>query len=140
MNDRINTNQGASQAKHHRGSLSALVVCLAMSGFACVGLVFDGGRTVSRYASLADHAQNVARLGGQSVVGIRAGRPRIDHTASRLEMKRYLQQHNLTGEVDVQDGHIVVTLSERVPMSMLGLLGITHKIVRVSRSAELVSG
>lgn len=140
MNGTTKVVRGASASVQKRGSLSALVVCLAMSGFACVGLVFDGGRTVSRYASLADHAQNVARLGGQSVVGIRSGRPRIDHTASRLAMRKYLQQHNLSGDVDVRDGHIIVTLSERIPMSMLGLLGITHKIVRVSRSAELVSG
>ena len=140
MNGMINIARSATSATQKRGSLSALVVCLAMSGFACVALVVDGGRTVSRYASLADHAQNVARLGGQSVVGIRSGRPRIDHTASRLAMRRYLQQHNLSGDVDVHDGQIVVTLSERIPMSMLGLLGITHKVVRVSRSAELVSG
>ena len=71
----------------NRGSLSAIVVCLVMATMSLAGLAYDGGRVVSTYMEMSDAAQNAARLGGQQIVGIREGNPRIDEGLATSAMR-----------------------------------------------------
>jgi hypothetical protein len=123
-----------------RGSISALVVCLVMGAFSLTGLAFDGGRVVATYMELSDAAQNAARLGGQQVVGIRDGDPRVDPTASTSVMNNYLSVRGLRGSFSVADDVVVVRVQQRVSMRILGLFGVGDRLVSASRTAEVVSG
>lgn len=128
------------KTKEQRGSISALVVCLVMGAFSLTGLAFDGGRVVAVYMELSDAAQNAARLGGQQIVGIREGDPRVDPTASASVMSKYLSVRGLQGSFSVADDIVVVRVQKRVSMRILGLFGVGDRLVTANRTAEVVSG
>ncbi|MEI8285869.1 MAG: pilus assembly protein TadG-related protein [Actinomycetes bacterium] len=124
----------------NRGSISAFVVCSLMGLTALTGLVFDGGRVVSKYADLSDLAENAARVGCQQIMGIRSGSPHIDSTNASRQISQFLNAHGLHGQISVSDGASTVTLKEVVQMRLLVLIGIRNKTISVTRSAHVVSG
>ena len=124
----------------NRGSLSALVVCLVMATMSLAGLAYDGGRVVSRYMEISDAAQNAARLGGQQIVGIREGNPRIDEDLATSAMRAYLMARGLTGKFDVQGTKATVEVFQKVPMQILGIVGIGERTIRVIRTVDVVDG
>ena len=111
-----------------------------MGAFSLTGLVFDGGRVVAEYMELSDAAQNAARLGGQRIIGIRDGNPRVDTAASASVMNDYLSARGLRGIFSVTDGVVSVRVQTRVSMRILGLFGVSDRTVSASRTAEVVSG
>lgn len=123
-----------------RGSISAFVTCSVLCLMALTGLVFDGGIVVAEYAQLTDVAENAARIGCQQIVGIRNGKPHLDASSAQSEMLKYLNDRNIQGKVDVEDGGAQVTLTKSVPMKFLALIGIRERTVTVVRSARVVSG
>jgi hypothetical protein len=127
-------------ADRQRGSISALVVCLVMGALSLTGLAFDGGRVVAEYMEISDAAQNAARLGGQQVVGIREGNPRVDPSASAASMTSYLSARGMRGSFSITDGVVTVRVQRRVPMRILGLFGVGDRMVIANRTAEVVSG
>lgn len=124
----------------NRGSISAFVVCSVLGLVSLAGLAFDGGRVVSAYVDISDAAQNAARMGDQFLVGIRDGRPRVDVTVGTGAVRSFLASRRLTGEVSVRGRAITVTVSQRVPMRILSLFGVTSRVITVSRTSELVEG
>ena len=127
-------------ADRQRGSISALVVCLVMGALSLTGLAFDGGQVVAEYMEISDAAQNAARLGGQQVVGIREGNPRVDPAASAASMTSYLSARGMRGSFSITDGVVTVRVQRRVPMRILGLFGVGDRMVIANRTAEVVSG
>lgn len=127
-------------ASDDRGSLSAFVVCVAMSVVCLAGLAHDGGRVVAIYAESSDVAAAAARMGDQFVVGIREGRPRIDANAGRRAVLTYLHSRGMTGDVEISGRTVTVRVTRSVPMTVLSLFGVGHRAVSVTRSAELVAG
>ena len=126
--------------RKNKGSLSAMVVCLVMATMSLAGLAYDGGRVVSRYMEISDAAQNAARLGGQQIVGIREGNPRIDEDLATSAMRAYLVTHGLTGIFDIQGTRATVEISQKIPMRILGIIGIGDRTVRVKRTSDVVDG
>jgi len=124
----------------NRGSLSPLVVCLVMATMSLAGLAYDGGRVVSRYMEISDAAQNAARLGGQQIVGIREGNPRIDEDLATSAMRAYLVTHGLTGIFDIQGTRTTVTVSTKISMRILGIIGVGERTIRVNRTVDVVDG
>lgn len=124
----------------NRGSLSAMVICLVMATMSLAGLAYDGGRVVSTYMEISDAAQNAARLGGQQIVGIRDGNPRIDEDQATAAMRAYLVAHGLTGNFDVQGTRATVVVSTKIPMRILGIFGIGERTIRVNRTVDVVDG
>ena len=124
----------------NRGSLSALVVCLVMATMSLAGLAYDGGRVVSRYMEISDAAQNAARLGGQQIVGIREGNPRIDEDLATSAMRAYLVTHGLTGIFDIQGTRTTVTVSTKISMRILGIIGVGERTIRVNRTVDVLDG
>lgn len=123
-----------------RGSLSAFVVCIAMTMVCLVGLAHDGGRVVAAYGEASDAAAAAARMGDQFVVGIREGRPRVDEQVGRRVVSVYLGTKGLAGEVSVRGGTVTVRVTRSVPMVLLSLFGVGQRTITVTRSAELVEG
>lgn len=124
----------------NRGSLSAMVVCLVMATMSLAGLAYDGGRVVSSYMEISDAAQNAARLGGQQIVGIREGNPRIDEDLATSAMRAYLVAHGLAGNFDIQGTRATVEVSQKIPMQILGIVGIGERTIRVIRTVDVVDG
>ncbi|MTH90500.1 MAG: hypothetical protein F2939_02560, partial [Actinobacteria bacterium] len=60
------------------GVVTAFVVGLLMTFIVCAGLGVDGGRLVAARLTLADHAENGARLAAQELTSLRTGSPKID--------------------------------------------------------------
>ena len=126
--------------RKNKGSLSAMVVCLVMATMSLAGLAYDGGRVVSRYMEISDAAQNAARLGGQQIVGIREGNPRIDEDLATSAMRAYLVTHGLTGIFDIQGTRTTVTVSTKISMRILGIIGVGERTIRVNRTVDVVDG
>ncbi len=123
-----------------RGSLSAVVICIAFACMSLAGLAFDGGRVVSSYMTMSDAAQNAARLGGQQLVGIREGDPHIDKDSAVTVMHTYLAARVLTGNFDIQGTRATVEISQKIPMRILGIIGIGDRTIRVKRTSDVVDG
>jgi hypothetical protein len=111
-----------------------------MATMSLAGLAYDGGRVVSTYTAMSDAAQNAARLGGQQLVGIRGGNPHIDEDLATSAMRAYLVARGLTGNFDIHGTTATVEVSQKVPMRILGIIGIGERIVRVKRTVDVVDG
>ena len=117
-----------------------MMVCLVMATMSLAGLAYDGGRVVSAYMAMTDAAQNAARLGGQQIVGIRDGHPHIDENSATSTMRVYLAVRGMTGKFDVQGTIATVEISKKVPMRILGIIGVGERTIRVIRTADVVDG
>ena len=126
--------------RKNQGSLSAMMVCLVMATMSLAGLAYDGGRVVSMYMEMSDTAQNAARLGGQQLVGLRSGHPRIDEDLATSAMRTYLVARGLTGSFDIQGTKATVVVSTKIPMRILGIIGVSERTIRVIRTVDVVDG
>lgn len=126
--------------KDHRGSLSALTVCLILSAMALVGLVFDGGASINQYMRLSDIAENAARVGAQEIIGIRANDAHIDSRAAVIASKKYLQMYGVIGNVSTTNGSVMVEVEGVVKYQVLGIIGLSRRHLQVVRSARIVAG
>jgi hypothetical protein len=123
-----------------RGSLSAFVVSITMACMSLVAFVHDTGRSLSHYVSLADSAQNAARIGAQSISDIRLGNPRIDTVNAVRRAQSYLKRQGLEGNITSDDQSVTVRIQQAVPSTMLGSVGVRVKVISVTRSALVVGG
>jgi hypothetical protein len=48
--------------------------------------------------------------------------------------------HGLTGSFDIQGGKATVEVSQKVPMRILGIIGISARTIRVQRTVDVVDG
>ena len=123
-----------------RGSITAFVVIIAMTFIACAGLALDGGRLVAAKVELGDDAENAARVGAQEITSFRSGNPKIDKSRASDAIARYLAEHNVAGELSINDNEVTVRVTRLVRMTLLSLFGVTAKIVTAQRTATPVDG
>lgn len=123
-----------------RGSLSAFVVSMTAACLSLVAFVHDSGRSLAQYVSVADAAQNAARIGAQAVVDIRLGNPRIDTDAAVSRAQRYLRESGFTAMVTTDHQEVTVRVEKTVPTTLLGLIGVGSRTIRVTRSAIVIGG
>jgi hypothetical protein len=87
----------------------------------------------------SDVAGNAARVGGQQVVGIRTGDPRIDRRDAENAARRILAANGLAGTVTVTEHRVVVAVTVNSPalVGFVPLHGVwSSKIVRQSTTVE----
>jgi hypothetical protein len=120
-----------------RGSISAFVVCLAMTFIVTAGLAVDSGRLVEARISAGDHAENAARVAVQQVTGIRSGERTVDPVRARRAAVQYLSQFALAGDVRVESKSVTVTVRLVKDMTLLRLVGVARRQVSAERRAEL---
>ena len=118
------------------GVITAFVVGLLMTFIVCAGLGVDGGRLVAARLTLADHAENGARLAAQELTSLRTGSPKIDQQAAHRSALRYLNDNNLTGDISTSTNSVSVTVSQSVEMSILKLFGAKDHLISVTRRVE----
>jgi len=114
--------------------VSGFVVSLFMGLMAMAGLVFDGSRLVAA----RDHAANAARAAAQEIIDVRLGQERIDPQEGSASARRYLASHDLEGSVQIDGLRVQVTVVHEVPMTLLRLVGIDHRIVSTTRVVEMI--
>ncbi len=122
------------------GSITALVVVLAMTFVACAGLAVDGGRLVAAKIELGDHAENAARTGAQEVTALRSGSLEIDDSKAVVAAEEYLAAHGVDGDVQIQNNIVTVNVSRDIRMTLLSLFGVTSKTLSAQRSATPSDG
>ena len=82
-----------------RGSVSAFTTCVIGSLIMLGLFMFDSGRYVDTYLRTSGVAENAARIGAQSVVGIRSGDPHVDQRLATNRAMEYLRSEGLAGTV-----------------------------------------
>ena len=128
--------KSSDSQKSQDGVVSAFVVGLLMTFIACAGLGVDGGRLVSVRLTLADHAENAARLVAQELTSLRTGSPKIDQSGAHRLALRYLNDNNLSGDISTSANSVSVTVSQTVEMSILRLFGAKDHLISVTRRVE----
>lgn len=130
----------SSRSDEQRGSVSAFVVCIA-AGLVYLGLMLhDNGRVMAEYVRITDVAGNAARLGAQSIVGIRAGDPHVDTRAAVARARKFLSDSDVDAKVSVSQGSVTVEAHSSVEAVALRVLGIGRRHVHTVQTARLVSG
>lgn len=130
----------SSRTGDGRGSVSALVVCLS-SALVLLGLwLHDSSVVIDEYARISDVAGNAARVGAQSIVGIRSGDPHLDPRSAIANARRFLTDSGVDATVSVSNGVITVVAQADVAMPSLRLFGMGPRRVRTRQSARLVAG
>ena len=129
-------NNSSDSQKFQDGVVTAFVVGLLMTFIVCAGLGVDGGRLVTVRLTLADHAENAARLAAQELTSLRTGSPKIDQQGAHRLALRYLNDNNLSGQISTSAISISVTVSQTVEMSILQLFGARDHLISVTRRVE----
>ena len=132
----MKTNNFNDSQKFQDGVVTAFVVGLLMTFICCAGLGVDGGRLVAVRLTLADHAENAARLAAQELTSLRTGSPKIDQQAAHRSASRYFSDNNLTGDISTSANSVSVTVSQTVEMSILKLFGARDHLISVTRRVE----
>ena len=128
--------KSSDSQKSQDGVVTAFVVGLLMTFIACAGLGVDGGRLVSARLTLADHAENAARLAAQELTSLRTGSPKIDQSGAHRLALRYLNDNNLSGDISTSANSVSVTVSQTLEMSILRLFGARDHLISVTRRVE----
>jgi len=84
--------------------------------------------------------ENAARAGAQELTSLRSGFPEINETQAEFTAEEYLAAHGVDGDVHVQNNSVTVTVSRKISMTLLGLFGVTGKVLSAQRSATPVDG
>ena len=132
----MKTNNFNDSQKFQDGVVTAFVVGLLMTFICCAGLGVDGGRLVAVRLTLADHAENAARLAAQELTSLRTGSLKIDQQAANRSASRYFSDNNLTGDISTSANSVSVTVSQTVEMSILKLFGARDHLISVTRRVE----
>ena len=122
------------------GSITSFVVVLVMTFVACAGLAVDGGRLVAAKIELGDQAENAARAGAQEVTSLRSGSLIIDESSAVRVAEEYLSIQGIDGDAYIENNSVTVNVSRSIPMTLLGLFGLTAKTLTANRSATPVNG
>jgi uncharacterized iron-regulated membrane protein len=121
-----------------RGSITGFVVSMTIGLIACTGLVIDGGRLLGARLEAADHAENAARAGAQHVIAVRDGAWHLDPSEARRGAQAYLTSVGIQGAVAIVGEEISVTAVVERDMTLLGVVGVGHKSVTATRTAQAV--
>ena len=130
---------------NERGSLTLFAVVLAFGLLTMVGLVIDGGAKLTAQRRANHLAEQAARAGAQALdmTALRDGRAVLDPSPARAATSDYLaaaghpRQHY---RVTVDSETIIVTVTDRQPTAVLGLVGVHHLDITGRGQARLLVG
>ncbi len=122
--------------------MTAFVLVLVVALFALAGLVVDGGAAVTAHQAALSEAEQAARRGaGQlSVTQLRSGRVVVDPVAAVDAAEAFTVTSGHPGRAGVDGNTVTVTVTYRVPTSVLGMLRISSLPVSATASATDVEG
>ena len=133
----------ARELRRHpeRGSVSVYVVIIAASLMLMAGLCVEGGRVLNARSTMADQAEQAARVGVQQLSmeklrgsGVAATDPSAASSAARSYLARTGDAQ--TSTVKASSDRVSVTVERDVPTTMLRLVGIPSIHVSVTGEAR----
>lgn len=133
----------AKELRRHpeRGSVSVYVVIIAASLMLMAGLCVEGGRVLNARSTMADQAEQAARVGVQQLSmeklrgsGVAATDPSAASSAARSYLARTGDAQ--TSTVRASSDRVSVTVERDVPTTMLRLVGIPSIHVSVTGEAR----
>ncbi|WP_256693272.1 TadE family protein [Actinomyces oris] len=133
----------AKELRQHpeRGSVSVYVVIIAASLMLMAGLCVEGGRVLNARSTMADQAEQAARVGVQQLSmdklrgsGVAATDPSAASSAARSYLAR--TGNAQTSTVKASSDRVSVTVERDVPTTMLRLVGIPSIHVSVTGEAR----
>jgi len=103
------------------GVISAFVAVLTIALLAVAGLAYDGGQIIAATAGARDLAGAAARAGAQQLAidQVHDGRAWLDPAAAHDAASTYLAATGTTGDVQVTDTAVRVTVTVSQPMRLL---------------------
>jgi len=127
-----------------RGSVSLIVVVLAIGMFAMAGLVIDGGIALDTRGRATALAQEAARAGANAVspTSLRGPRPdlRMDPTAATRAARQVLDAAGAHGEITVNGSQVTVTAHLTHRPVMLSAIGVSELTGSGTATATLLHG
>jgi Flp pilus assembly protein TadG len=140
--DKLNHRRWSLSKPHdERGSATVFVIGFALVLFLCAGLVIDGGLAINKRMSIADDAEQAARIGADSIDVTEYQRHEnlvIDQGLARQRIAGYLSDlgygaDNWTADINADD----VSVSVR-DTSKTYILNLFHVRFPVRASAQAV--
>ena len=107
------------------GSVTIVMLLLAVALFAVCGLVIDGGRAITARQRAANHAEQAARAGAAALSeqALRGGWLRPDPAAARAAALAFLRRTGEVGTVTVTGDRVTVQILTSIRTGLLGLIG-----------------
>ena len=68
------------------------------------------------------------------------GHPHIDENLATSTIRAYLLARGLMGTFDIQGTKATVVVSRKIPMRILGIIGVGERTIRVNRTVDVVDG
>jgi hypothetical protein len=144
LQDRRRTNSapGRRAEREERGSVTVLVLGLFLSLVVVAGLVFDGGAIISGHREADAEAEGAARAAAQqmSAIALHNGTVGIDPSLAQHAVDRYLAPCHHAGVAAVNGDNVTVTVSYRVSLQILSIVGFNNKTVIGTGSATAIEG
>lgn len=128
--------------RREQGSVTVFVVGVLLALIVMGGLVFDGGALMAGHREADAEAEGAARAAAEqiSVPALRSGHLQLNTTEARAAASNYLSHYRHVGTVVVTANTITVTVTYRVDMQVLDLVGIRSKSVTGIGHATAVEG
>jgi Flp pilus assembly protein TadG len=126
-----------------RGSISAIVLVVAVALLLASGLVIDGGAILAARREAIATADTAARAGAQALEegALRStGTPILDPAPAQAAARAHLAATGHTGDVVVEGTRVTVTVQITQPMQVLGLGGVGSKTVTGRSTVRAVRG
>jgi Flp pilus assembly protein TadG len=128
-------------AEQDAGSITVLVVFLALSLVLVAGLVFDAGGALTDRQRAADIAEEAARYAADQVVPAPPGvTPLINTGQAQAAGERFLAQEGVHGSVDASPTQVTVTVTIEHHTALLSAAGQDPLTVTGTSTATPLSG
>jgi hypothetical protein len=131
------------RAGRDSGQVTAFVVVMAAALVLMIGLVLDGGLTLSARERALGEAQEAARAGAQAVnlvIYRQDGDLVLDPAQAEADADAYLASIGATGTATATGGLVTVTVTIVQPMQILSAAGLHAVTVHATASAVPVRG
>ena len=129
------------QAGRDSGQVTAFVVVMAAALVLMIGLVLDGGLTLSARERALGEAQEAARAGAQAVnLAVYRQDGDLVLNPAQADADAYLASIGATGTATATGGLVTVTVTIVQPMQILSAAGLHAVTVRATATAVPVRG
>ena len=127
--------------RDERGMVTAFVASFTIALLAVAGLVVDGGYILAARQRAYDEADAAARAGAQAidVDTLRSGGAATVVAAdAQRRVDEYLGPSGHHGVVEVNGGHVTVTITHDQPLVMLNAFGVGPVTIEVTGTASAI--
>jgi Flp pilus assembly protein TadG len=125
------------------GQVTIFVVFLAVALIMCAGLVVDGGRLFAATRDARNTAAGAARAGAQALdvtTFRRTDTAVLNDTEAETRANAFLAAAGYDGTTTVTGDTVTVTITTRVSMTILNVVGVSPRTVTVTETARTVRG